>query len=204
MSFKLKRNWGAVSCSMNNGTLIIEDGIVPDIDLSSRLAGLSFHKQQINFRNENIQCVLRDNNYVFILRWDGSASVYLSETGAVCVNINKSEKLEYEYDKYDNATIFGGIINSPITNVVSECWLTTFNERIFLFCDNHQIVGCDVDVNSYYYRYCRTNQNPVKPDLMFDKDGRLKMCVLAETPVQVGYYYNESGSMYVRPKRREA
>lgn len=200
LSFKLRREWGAIACSMANGVITVEDGILPDIVVDSCLNGLTFDKQQIGFVNRNIQCMLRNEKYTFVLRWDGSYTVYLASNDCICANRGKQSKPMYEFDKIYQPTINGGIIDSAYRDIITACTLLELNGRIFLFCDNNNIVGKDVNTNSYYYRYCKTNENPVKPSMKFGDDGLLYMNTLASTPVEVKEFYNVIDNRFIMPK----
>lgn len=200
LSFKLRRDWGSVACSMKDGVITVEDGLIPDIQVDTCLNGLTFEKQHINFNNGNIQCILKNEKYTFVLRWDGSYTVYLAHNNCICASRGRQKEPAYEFDiaSYKLVTN-GGIIDTPVKEIITACWLIRFNNRIFLFCDNNAIVGCDVDENSYYYRYCKTNANPVKPDLKFGNDRLLYMASAANTPVVVKKFYNFDNATFVKP-----
>lgn len=203
MSFKLRKEWGPVACSMKGGILTVEDGLIPNIEVDSVLDGLVFEKQQISFMNYNVQCFLRNEKYVFILRWDGSYTVYLASNNAICALRAKQHKPVYEFDKVYQPVLNGGIINSAYRDIITACTMVELEGRVFLFCDNNQIVGRDVSKNSYYYRYCKSNENPVKPDMKFGSNGLLYMDTLANTPVEVEEFYNATGNSIIRPKGSE-
>lgn len=203
MSFKLRKEWGPVACSMSNGVIVVEDGLIPDITVDEFLTGLVFEKQQISFMNYNVQCLLRSEKYVFVLRWDGSYTVYIASNNAMCALRAKQHSPVYEFDKVYQPVLNGGIINSSFRDIITSCTMVEFGDRIFLFCDNNPIVGRDVDKNSYYFRYCKSNENPVKPDMKFGGDGLLYMDTLASTPVEVKQFYNLTGNAIIRPKGSE-
>lgn len=199
MSFKMNRFWTPVSASMKNNVIDIEDGLFT-VKIDAPFDNLVFEKQNIPFSNSHVQCMLSNDRYFLVIRFDGSISLYWKEN---CVQVYHKKPLLkepiFDLNMYTPIGVSGGIFDFGYVDSLIPTRLMYIKNRLFMFSNVPCVACVDVEYNQYYVHYCRTNHTLNLPLLHKTENGIIYDKVTKDM-IKAKHIYGLTPSINVTPE----
>lgn len=176
MGYRLIDFVGMLPAKVNKGVLHVYDDIIPPIQLPTIYSNVDFSLQCNVISNNTIKCYLKSEKYEFVMWNDGTTTVYTANTRyplSIDFNVIGESERYYCEKRCIRAGMMSESINFAYDAGGAAYMFFADDGRIILFAENCKYVAVDVEKNSFFYHYCRTNKVEVSPTIIY-RDTRLK------------------------------